>query len=97
MCVFCRVAVLRTASQQVEQELSDICASILSLLDEFLIPTASTGESKVFYLKMKGDYHRYLAGLSVCQVCLSVRTARSTFCNTEEEEQERGEESSASF
>ena len=46
---------------QVEKELSDICASILALLDEHLIPTASTGESKVFYLKMKGDYHRYLA------------------------------------
>jgi hypothetical protein len=46
---------------QVEQELSEICASILQLLDEHLIPTASTGESKVFYLKMKGDYHRYLA------------------------------------
>jgi 14-3-3 protein len=46
---------------QVEKELSEICASILQLLDEHLIPTASTGESKVFYLKMKGDYHRYLA------------------------------------
>jgi hypothetical protein len=45
----------------VEKELSEICASILQLLDEHLIPTASTGESKVFYLKMKGDYHRYLA------------------------------------
>lgn len=44
-----------------EKELSEICASILQLLDEHLIPTASTGESKVFYLKMKGDYHRYLA------------------------------------
>jgi 14-3-3 protein epsilon len=46
---------------QVEKELQDICGSILSLLDEYLIPTASSGESKVFYLKMKGDYHRYLA------------------------------------
>ena len=46
---------------QVENELSDICSSILGLLDEHLIPTASSGESKVFYLKMKGDYHRYLA------------------------------------
>jgi len=45
----------------VENELSDICSSILGLLDEHLIPTASSGESKVFYLKMKGDYHRYLA------------------------------------
>ena len=44
-----------------EKELSDICSSILQLLDDHLIPTASSGESKVFYLKMKGDYHRYLA------------------------------------
>ena len=46
---------------QVEKELMDICSSILSLLDENLIPTSSKGESEVFYLKMKGDYHRYLA------------------------------------
>jgi len=45
----------------IEKELEQICASILELLDNHLIPTASSGESKVFYLKMKGDYHRYLA------------------------------------
>lgn len=45
----------------VEKELQDICISILDLLDNHLIPSASTGESKVFYFKMKGDYHRYLA------------------------------------
>lgn len=32
-----------------------------NLLDQFLIPKASNAESKVFYLKMKGDYYRYLA------------------------------------
>lgn len=26
-----------------------------------MIPNASQAESKVFYLKMKGDYYRYLA------------------------------------
>ena len=35
------------------------------LLDEHLIPKSGgvddKGESKVFYLKMKGDYYRYLA------------------------------------
>lgn len=31
------------------------------LLDKFLIPKAGNPESKVFYLKMKGDYYRYLA------------------------------------
>lgn len=31
------------------------------LLDKHLILKASNPESKVFYLKMKGDYYRYLA------------------------------------
>ena len=30
-------------------------------MDQHLIPKASNAESKVFYLKMKGDYYRYLA------------------------------------
>ena len=35
------------------------------LLDKFLIAKASNAESKVFYLKMKGDYFRYLAEVAV--------------------------------
>ena len=31
------------------------------LLDSHLVPKATNAESKVFYLKMKGDYYRYLA------------------------------------
>jgi len=46
---------------KVEKELNKICGDILSVLDENLIPSAESGESKVFYNKMKGDYHRYLA------------------------------------
>jgi len=46
---------------KVEKELSDICKDILSVLDDHLIPSSTNGESKVFYYKMKGDYHRYLA------------------------------------
>ena len=34
---------------------------VQTLLDDHLIEKASETESKVFYLKMKGDYHRYLA------------------------------------
>merc|ERR1712216_950757 len=44
-----------------EKELTDTCSSILNLLDTYLIHNSASGESKVFYLKMKGDYHRYLA------------------------------------
>ncbi len=45
----------------VEKELDEICGEILSLLDKYLVPSASTVEASVFYLKMKADYHRYLA------------------------------------
>merc|ERR550525_1418741 len=38
-----------------------ICDTILGLLDANLISKASTGESKVFYQKMKADYYRYIA------------------------------------
>jgi len=51
--------------EKVEKELRDICNDVLSLLDKFLIAKASNAESKVFYLKMKGDYYRYLAEVAI--------------------------------
>lgn len=47
--------------QRVEDELAKICNDILSVVDKHLLPSSSTGESTVFYYKMKGDYYRYLA------------------------------------
>ncbi|KAL2168492.1 hypothetical protein VTG60DRAFT_7228 [Thermothelomyces hinnuleus] len=55
------VATIREYRQKIENELEKVCQDVLEVLDESLIPNASTGESKVFYHKMKGDYHRYLA------------------------------------
>jgi 14-3-3 protein epsilon len=46
---------------KVEDELSKICDDILKLLGSSLVPEATDGESKVFYLKMKADYYRYIA------------------------------------
>merc|ERR1712151_236553 len=46
---------------KVEAELEKICNTILQVLDGNLIGKASSGESKVFYQKMKADYYRYLA------------------------------------
>merc|ERR1712150_191480 len=51
--------------EKVETELREICNDVLGLLDKFLIPKASNAESKVFYLKMKGDYFRYLAEVAI--------------------------------
>lgn len=57
---------------KVEKELDDVCREVLALLDDYLVTKASAqapesaekaekAESAVFYLKMKGDYFRYLA------------------------------------
>ncbi|CDM35019.1 hypothetical protein DTO013E5_3087 [Penicillium roqueforti] len=55
------VGIIRDYRQKIETELEQVCQDVLDVLDEALIPKAETGESKVFYYKMKGDYHRYLA------------------------------------
>ncbi|XP_028553930.1 14-3-3-like protein GF14 omega [Dendrobium catenatum] len=55
------VATIKEYRGKIETELNAICSGILRLLDSHLIPSASASDSKVFYLKMKGDYHRYLA------------------------------------
>lgn len=57
----------REYRQKIEKELKDICSEVLRLLDETLIPKAKDSQafdSQVFYLKMKGDYYRYLAEVS---------------------------------
>nr|XP_060635429.1 14-3-3 protein beta/alpha-like [Anolis sagrei ordinatus] len=51
----------REYREKIETELQDICNDVLELLDKYLIANATQPESKVFYLKMKGDYYRYLS------------------------------------
>jgi len=59
-----------TYRKKIETELNQICGEIIDLLKDKLIPGAqksddsSNYESQVFYLKMKGDYHRYMAEYS---------------------------------
>lgn len=47
--------------KKIENELFQICQDVLDLLKDHLIPKADTPESQVFYMKMQGDYFRYLA------------------------------------
>jgi 14-3-3 protein epsilon len=56
-----RVGKIHDYRTQVEKELEAICSDILSVLKDKLIPNANSGESQVFYYKMMGDYHRYVA------------------------------------
>lgn len=52
---------IKDNKSKIEKELTDFCNDILALLDEFLIVKAENQEAKVFFLKMKGDYFRYIA------------------------------------
>ncbi|KAL8131068.1 14-3-3-like protein G-BOX factor 14 lambda [Apium graveolens] len=59
------VVLVKDYRSKVESELSEVCGGILKLLEEHLVPSAKTSEAKVFYLKMKGDYHRYMAEFKI--------------------------------
>lgn len=53
--------------EKIKEELVKMCNEVLKLLDDTLIPNSKDSdntESEVFYLKMKGDYFRYL--VEVC-------------------------------
>ncbi|KAG9004970.1 14-3-3 protein [Tulasnella sp. JGI-2019a] len=47
-----QVMMIETYREMIESELTEICEDILEVLDQHLIPSAMSGESKVFYLKM---------------------------------------------
>ena len=46
---------------QIEKELADLCEDIIESVKDQSIKKASSPESKTFYLKMIGDYYRYIA------------------------------------
>ena len=47
---------------KIETELADLCEDIIKAVQDFSIPkTGDNSESKTFYLKMIGDYYRYIA------------------------------------
>jgi len=54
----------KTYRQDIEKELEERCGEVLDLINDHLLKTVADTtnptEAKVFYLKMKGDYYRYL-------------------------------------
>ena len=55
---------IKEVKSNIEKELSKICKEIQEVIDKYLIPNAKDSENKVFYLKLKGDYHRYMSEYS---------------------------------
>ena len=55
---------LRAYKKQIEAEIAEICNDVLQVLEKLIIPAAPSEESKVYFYKMKGDYHRYYAEIA---------------------------------
>ncbi len=45
--------------ESIEKDLNTICDDLQIIIDKFLLPNAVDSETKVFFLKLKGDYYRY--------------------------------------
>ncbi|KAK0243034.1 14-3-3 protein [Armillaria nabsnona] len=56
-----KALLIRMQRGRIEAELERVCRDIVGLLEGKLVRGAKAGEERVFYLKMKGDYYRYLA------------------------------------
>lgn len=56
------LTIINSYRMEIENELQEKCNDVLGLIEDHLLKqlTEEDGESKVFYLKMKGDYYRYL-------------------------------------
>lgn len=61
-----RPALIQSVLSKIILELRSHCNEIIAILDNRLIPSSSaTGQARVFYYKMKGDFMRYL-----CDTCV---------------------------
>ena len=50
---------LKEVKSKIEKELTDICSEIQNVVNKYLLPNAKDSETKVFFLKLQGDYWRY--------------------------------------
>lgn len=58
--------------KKIEEELTKMCRNVLDTIDNFLVKRAEDDEARVFYLKMKGDYNRYIAEYATGELKQSV-------------------------
>ena len=56
---------LKDYKKKIESELDKFCDDILKLIEQTILNSCNNAESKVFFLKMQGDYERYISEYAV--------------------------------
>ena len=56
-----RIAMIKNYKDILEKDIYDVCKNVIALINNFLLTKTILDESKIFFLKMKGDYYRYLS------------------------------------
>lgn len=62
------LGVIAEYKQKIEKELHDLCLELIGLIDSKLVKGGAVDEVQVFYLKMQGDYYRYMAETGEAEV-----------------------------
>eukprot|EP00069_Balaena_mysticetus_P001107 bmy_03691T0 len=83
--VYTKLQLIKDYREPVESERRSIRATVLDLVDRHLIAIAPNPESKIFYLKMKGDYFRCLAEETLNNPELACTLAKMAFDAVPEE------------
>ena len=56
-----RITMIKNYKEILEKDIYDVCKNVIALINNFLLTKTILDESKIFFLKMKGDYYRYLS------------------------------------
>lgn len=60
------------------------CTGILSLIDDYILKNCNDKENEAFFLKMKGDYYRYLAQVNDDNIGLRESQRKKALLNYEQ-------------
>ena len=58
-------AYIREYREKIENEITKNCQNVITIVENDLLKKASETESKVFYIKMKADYNRFICEYAV--------------------------------
>ena len=65
---------IKSYQKTIETEILSVCNDAFKIIDEVLLPNSKSSEDTVFFLKMKGDYQRYVCEISSDDIKINAST-----------------------